>query len=168
MSYRPDALLCNKYLSVISTFVAWSNSLTVVHVSITFIIIHTEIILMTLALTETHLFPSIDDDEIHLDGYDLFRSDRNRHGGGVVIFCRSELEPKMISKLSIQNIEMLWMGTSIQNNKIIFGVCSLFPNLYIPKSRLALFLKSLKLYPLVTSQTKYLPGSKLSKPLKIL
>ena len=80
------------------------------------------------ALTETHLSPEIDDDEINLDGYDLFRLDRNRHGGGVAIYCRSELEPKIISKLSIQNIEMLWIETSVQNKQIIFGVCYRPPN----------------------------------------
>ena len=39
---------------------------------------------------------------------------------------------------------------------------TLFPNLYLPTSRLTLFLKGLKLCPLVTptSRTKYLPGSK--------
>ena len=80
------------------------------------------------ALTETHLSPDIDDDEINLDGYELFQLDRNRHGGGVAIYCRSELEPKSNSKLSIQNIEMLWIETFVQNKKIIFGVCYRPPN----------------------------------------
>ena len=63
-----------------------------------------------------------------MDGYELFRLDRNRHGGGVAIYCRSELEPKIISKLRIQNIEMLWIETSVQIKNIIFGACYRPPN----------------------------------------
>ena len=81
-----------------------------------------------IALTETHLSDDIDDDEINLDGYTLFRLDRNRHGGGTALYCRSELEPKLISNLSIANIEMLWIETSVHQNKIVFGVCYRPPN----------------------------------------
>ena len=42
-----------------------------------------------IALTETHLSDDIDDDEINLDGYTLFRLDRNRKGGGTALYCRS-------------------------------------------------------------------------------
>ena len=57
-------------------------------------------------MTETHLSEDIDDDdEITLDGYTLFRLDRNRHSGGIALCCRSELEPKLISNLTVENIE---------------------------------------------------------------
>ena len=56
--------------------------------------------------------------------------------------------------------EMLHTLTSSSVNKI-HSLHTLFPNLYLPTSRLTLFLKSLKLCPLVTptSRAKNLPGS---------
>ena len=35
-----------------------------------------------ITLSETHLSPIIDDEEIQIEGYTIFRLDRNRHGGG--------------------------------------------------------------------------------------
>ena len=48
---------------------------------------HTHIDL--LSLTETHLTDRIDDCELHIDGYEIKRSDRKgREGGGVAIYLR--------------------------------------------------------------------------------
>ena len=44
-------------------------------------------------LTETHLDNSIDSVEINMDGYQIFRKDRNRHGGGVAVYVKDELAP---------------------------------------------------------------------------
>lgn len=44
-------------------------------------------------VTETHLDNSIDSSEINIDGYHLFRRDRNRHGGGVAVYV-SEKRPR--------------------------------------------------------------------------
>lgn len=40
-----------------------------------------------LTVSETWLDPSVGNSEIHIPGYSLFRSDRNRCGGGVAINC---------------------------------------------------------------------------------
>ena len=39
-------------------------------------------------VTETHLDNSIESLEINIEGYQIFRKDRNRHGGGVAIYMR--------------------------------------------------------------------------------
>ena len=44
-----------------------------------------------IALSETHLSSEIDDSEINIDDFTLFRKDRNRHGGGTALYCRSEI-----------------------------------------------------------------------------
>ena len=80
------------------------------------------------ALTETHLSQDIDDNEINIENYTLFRFDRNRHGGGVALYCRSELEPIFISSLAIPGIEMIWIETTVQKNNILFGACYRPPN----------------------------------------
>ena len=40
-----------------------------------------------IAFNETRLNPTITDDAIHIDGYDLIRKDRSRTGGGSVFTC---------------------------------------------------------------------------------
>ena len=42
-------------------------------------------------LTETHLDDSIKDSEIALPGFCVFRNDRNRHGGGVLMYIHQSL-----------------------------------------------------------------------------
>ena len=37
------------------------------------------------AISESKLDASIHDNEIKIDGYDFYRLDRNRHGGGVLL-----------------------------------------------------------------------------------
>ena len=59
------------------------------------------------AITETHLSHEIVDSLVEIEGFTVFRKDRNRKGGGVVIYCRSELNTKLAdySKDSIGTFE---------------------------------------------------------------
>ena len=41
--------------------------------------------------TRAKLDGSVLDGEINIDGYELVRSDRNRHGGGVACYIRSDI-----------------------------------------------------------------------------
>ena len=42
-------------------------------------------------LTETKLDATISDDEVNIDGYELIRSDRNRHEGGVACHIKNDV-----------------------------------------------------------------------------
>lgn len=42
-----------------------------------------------LALTETHLDNSVEDEVINIPGYSIFRHDRNKNGGGVAIYIHN-------------------------------------------------------------------------------
>jgi hypothetical protein len=44
-----------------------------------------------ISLNETMLDSSISDHEIKINGYDIVRKDRNRHGGEVAIYLRNSL-----------------------------------------------------------------------------
>ena len=44
-----------------------------------------------IAIVESWLCPDISDNEIRIPGYYLFRQDRNRHGGGIVLYVRDHL-----------------------------------------------------------------------------
>ena len=73
---------------------------------------HTNIDL--LSLTETHLTERIDDCELHIDGYEIKRSDRkDREGGGVAIYFKDNLNIVEIEKYHRENIEAIWVELSL-------------------------------------------------------
>ena len=59
-----------------------------------------------IGITETKLDDSILNCEINIDGYDLLRCDRDRHGGGVACYIRQSINynVKSIFPVSIENI----------------------------------------------------------------
>ena len=42
-------------------------------------------------IVETWLDGNIDDTEVAIQGYHVYRLDRNRHGGGILIFCKKHV-----------------------------------------------------------------------------
>ena len=52
-----------------------------------------------LAVQESRLDISIFDKEVMIDDYLLFRNDRNRHGGGIVLYIASSLIPELCPEL---------------------------------------------------------------------
>ncbi len=62
-----------------------------------------------LAVTESWLDDSVSDSEIGLNGYDVFRCDRNRNGGGVAIFLSKLLFYKVRLDICCGDIESLWI-----------------------------------------------------------
>ena len=54
-----------------------------------------------LTLYETRLKPLIDEKEVTIPGYKIYRNDRNKNGGGVAIYVKDDLpEPKLRFKNS--------------------------------------------------------------------
>ena len=63
-----------------------------------------------LAINETKLDALITSNEIHISGYDIVRRDRphnGRHGGGVCIFVKTNLNFRLREDLSGENLELL-------------------------------------------------------------
>ena len=44
-----------------------------------------------LAITETKIYDSFSEDEVSLAGYHIIRKDRNRHGGGVLLYVHEAI-----------------------------------------------------------------------------
>ena len=73
-----------------------------------------------LAINETKLDSTIKDNEVHLPGYDLVRKDREnngRHGGGVCIYVRSNINFQIRADLSPSDIECLTIEISRPRSK---------------------------------------------------
>ena len=58
------------------------------------------------SIVESWLSGEISDNEIHLQGYQVLRLDRNRHGGGLLVFVHESLAPKVIMA-GPSNLELL-------------------------------------------------------------
>ena len=75
-----------------------------------------------LALSETWLDSSIDDKEISLPGFVLFRSDRNHCGGGVAIYCADHLRCSLISSgPTTSAAEFLWASVTSPHSSFALG-----------------------------------------------
>ena len=72
-------------------------------------------------LSETHLDKTIDDSEIDIHGYILFRKDRNRHGGGVLIYAKEYLLPVLFADVDNANVESIFIKILGLKQPIFFG-----------------------------------------------
>lgn len=80
-----------------------------------------------LAVTETWLNSSIDDNAVNINGYNYVRKDRNLRGGGVGIYIKSNISFSVVEVGG--DIEQLWVVLKINNSSIIVGVCYRPPQL---------------------------------------
>ena len=76
-----------------------------------------------LAATETWLDSSISDGELDVPGFKILRRDRDRNGGGVALFIRSDIAFNPRPDLSADNLEALWIEILLPKTKgILVGV----------------------------------------------
>ena len=78
------------------------------------------------ALSETWLEPEILDEDVALDGYNVYRRDRRGRGGGVCWYVRSGIRCEMIEMVS--TIEQLWIRILLKGISISCGVIYRPPN----------------------------------------
>ena len=74
-----------------------------------------------IAVTETFLDDSVHDSHVAPPGYSVFRCDRNRHGGGVMILVRDCFNSFRRHDLEA-NCELLWIELPTKASTILLGV----------------------------------------------
>ena len=81
-----------------------------------------------IGLTETKLDATVLDDEVNIDDYELIRSDRSRHGGGVAYFIKNDVA--FTSRGGFSNeIENLFFDILLPKTKpILVGILYRPPN----------------------------------------
>ena len=63
-----------------------------------------------LCFSETHLVASIFDQNLSFEGFDrIFRKDRNRFGGGILVYISNSLSVSRRADLEPANIECIWI-----------------------------------------------------------
>ena len=90
-----------------------------------------------LAISETHLDETCDE-ELMVHGYNIYRRDRNIHGGGVAFYILNDIPVKRRDDLMTSNIEALWLQVHLPNIKPILLCCC-----YRPPDSNAQYLSSL-------------------------
>ena len=60
------------------------------------------------SVNETKIDEDIDDEDISLQGYKIFRKDRNQYGGGFLIYVSKALESFKMDELEEEHIEGVW------------------------------------------------------------
>jgi hypothetical protein len=76
-----------------------------------------------IALSETWLDNSISDALIQLNDYVLYRRDRNRHGGGVLLYVNRSLPSCRRLDLEIDGTEMAWVEVIVDQKKVLICCC---------------------------------------------
>lgn len=85
-------------------------------------------------MSETWLNESINDSMIRIEGYNLIRNDRNRHGGGLCVYFRQNLSLKLLKKSTFSPYEpshiteYLLFEVATSNRKFFLGVYYNPPN----------------------------------------
>ena len=69
-----------------------------------------------ICLTETWLSSEISDSEVSISGYNLYRADRDRHGGGILMYIDSRLQCQILP-LNCHELEILWVKITLQNGQ---------------------------------------------------
>lgn len=71
-------------------------------------------------ITETWLHEGISNDLIHLEGFRLYRRDRNTRGGGLCIYASNRINTTVIQTSDV--IEQLWLEIKTDKEKTAVGV----------------------------------------------
>ena len=75
-----------------------------------------------LGISETKLDKTIMDSELHIEGYDLIRSDRNRHDGGVACYIKKERHYNVMVNCPT-DFENIFLDLLLPNSKpILIGI----------------------------------------------
>ena len=79
-----------------------------------------------LCITETWLDDTVFNHEVECQGYTLFRNDRNRHGGGVAIYAKDNLDVILKQDFNLDGIESLWIEITKINLIDSLLVCAMY------------------------------------------
>ena len=96
-----------------------------------------------ICVNETWLSDEISNDELRLTNYCMFRLDRNRHGGGVLVYVKASFSVKVILA-GPSDLELLVVSVSCRNLTHYIGIYYRPPSPFIDNfDRLCLTLSSL-------------------------
>lgn len=79
---------------------------------------------MVLGLSETWLDESVMNSEVEIPGFKHFRRDRNRRGGGVMVYVPEQFKVVRRKELEDDAVEALWIEVRMVNMVVL--VCNVY------------------------------------------
>ena len=76
-----------------------------------------------MCIVETWLSVDITDNELHLPSYQLLRLDRNRHGGGILIYVHNMFSYKLLIEGGPFNLEFLSISVTSPFLNSVLCIC---------------------------------------------
>ena len=102
-----------------------------------------------LSINETRLSENIDDGFVKINGYDIFRADRNRAGGGVALYVKTAINANLQQDLVSDDLEVICLEIKRAKSKPFFVIRDL---------KIVVYGKRLTSDTLFTIKTKSLTG----------
>ena len=90
-----------------------------------------------MGICETFLDDTIADNEICIEGYTIVKKNRNRHGGGVILYIKEGIQYTEITNLAGSEVEGVWANIQCDKQHLALGV------MYRPPSSNNAYLKSM-------------------------
>ena len=78
-----------------------------------------------ISINETHLDNTINNFEVNIPGFSMYRNDRNRHGGGVAFYVRENISHTLRADLSMSDIESIWVEVNAPDGTS-YLICSMY------------------------------------------
>ena len=77
------------------------------------------------SICETKINDTITDLGLKIDGYVLYRHDRDRNGGSVLFYINENLDSHPLKHLQCENIESLWVKLCLKKSKPLY-LCGVY------------------------------------------
>ena len=77
-----------------------------------------------MGICETFLDDNVADNEICIEGYTTVKKNRNRHGGGVILYIKEGIQYNEIPNLACSEVESVLATSSVTNNSSHSVLCT--------------------------------------------
>ena len=76
-----------------------------------------------IGIIETHLTEDVDSKEVHVEGYVLYRMDRqkNKQGGGCAVYVKENLDITVMTDYEAKEIEAIWIELHLCSQRLMIG-----------------------------------------------
>ena len=75
-----------------------------------------------MGVCETFIDSNVADNEISIDGYSIVKKNRNRHGGGVLLYVKDGIDYSEITELASEQVESIWIKLMYQKETLMLGI----------------------------------------------
>ena len=75
-----------------------------------------------MGVCETCIDSNVADNEIVIDGYSIVKKNRNRHGGGVLLYVKDGNGYSEITELASEQVESVWIKLMYKKETLMLGV----------------------------------------------